>query len=632
MTTNHQDYAYDHAFAHNSVYGNALALLKRQPQRSDHALHLDVGCGFGRIAEPLVEALGRTYVGCDVDELGLASLASRGFETHRVALSDHEATHRALNASIAGRPVASITIIDTLEHVHDPIGAIRALRQIAEEHGAVIVISIPNTAHRDIAFRLMFGMWDYTEAGILDHTHHFLFSDSVLRHLLAYTGLRIVDSFDFLSSTSDQAFPSDHPAFQWGSALFQFLGALRASTDSHGDANQLVRLCVPSEPTVAEPFVGRGEVERPFLSIVVRTQGNRIDTLTEVLTCLAAQSVTDFEVLLMGHKLDTIRTASVERVVADQPAWLRDKIRFIPVDHGGRTAPLNVGYAAANGQYIVSLDDDDTVFGHWIETFKDLAHAAPGRILRSVSVTQTISRTECRGASGLRAESKIDRPYPSEFDWFDTLRLNYSPIMTLAFPRGVFHHLGIKFDEDLTTTEDWDYLLRCGALVGVIGAPSITAVYRFWVGEASSATIHPQSEWIQNYKLITDRIDRLPTVLWPVGSTKRVRHMLDRIDALEGQVGALGGQVDALSSPHNNPTAGTGSNRVEALRDVVNIYSSTSWKLAAPIRLLGRLAGKPSPNLDQIWWLSTYDLRSLEASLRASTSWRLTAPLRWLSR
>ena len=619
MTVFQRDNTYDNSFAELSVYGNALALLKRQPAGSGQALHLDIGCGFGRIAEPLVEALGRTYVGCDLDDLGLASLAGRGFETHRLALSTEELIYQSLSTLIAGRSVASITIIDTLEHIHDPIGTIKALRRIALEHDAVIVISVPNTAHRDLGHRLMFGLWDYTEAGILDHTHRFLFSDSVLRRLLAHSGLRIVDSFDFLLSTSDQAFPSEHPVFQWGTQLFQFMDALRKSTDSLGNANQLVRLCVPSEPQAIDPFVGRGDVERPFLSILMRTQGNRIDSLIEALTCLAGQSIPDFEVLLLGHKLDAERTAVVQCVVSDQPAWMRDKIRFMPVDHGGRTAPLNVGYEAAQGQYIVTLDDDDTVFGHWIETFKNLAAAAPGRVLRSVAVTQSISRTDCRGTAGLRAESMMDRPYPAEFDWFDTLRVNRSPTMTLAFPRGVFHHLGIKLDEDLSTTEDWDYLLRAGALVGVQHAPEITAVYRFWTDAPSSKTEHSQSEWIENYRRITDRMDRLPSVLWPIGTTERVRDMMNHISALTNHTN-INSKVDEVAVLASRQSPTFEADRLGALREVVNIYSSTSWKLTGPLRMLARLAGKPVPDLDDIWWLSAYDLNNLAASLRALPS------------
>ena len=43
---------------------------------------------------------------------------------------------------------------------------------------------------------------------------------------------------------------------------------------------------------------------RPFLSIVTRTQGRRPQCLEDMLTCLAGQTVRDFEVVLMCHQVD----------------------------------------------------------------------------------------------------------------------------------------------------------------------------------------------------------------------------------------------------------------------------------------------------------------------------------------
>ena len=42
----------------------------------------------------------------------------------------------------------------------------------------------------------------------------------------------------------------------------------------------------------------------PFLSVVMRTQGKRIEMLREAVLCLWAQTCQDFEVLIMGHNLD----------------------------------------------------------------------------------------------------------------------------------------------------------------------------------------------------------------------------------------------------------------------------------------------------------------------------------------
>ena len=87
----HRHGAYDNPFFPDNVYGHALELLARNRAQSDHALHIDIGCGYGRIAEPLVARLGLTYVACDLDEDALRSLSARGFETHRLFLADEEA-------------------------------------------------------------------------------------------------------------------------------------------------------------------------------------------------------------------------------------------------------------------------------------------------------------------------------------------------------------------------------------------------------------------------------------------------------------------------------------------------------------------------------------------------------------
>src|SRR5690606_7939194 len=103
----------------------------------------------------------------------------------------------------------------------------------------------------------------------------------------------------------------------------------------------------------------------PFLSIIMRTQGTRPHTMIEAFTSLAAQTCQDFEVLVIGHKLSLTNQKSVERIIEDNPAWLREKIRLLKLGEGNRTRPLNFGFKRAKGDYIAILDDDDVPFAHW---------------------------------------------------------------------------------------------------------------------------------------------------------------------------------------------------------------------------------------------------------------------------
>lgn len=351
----------------------------------------------------------------------------------------------------------------------------------------------------------------------------------------------------------------------------------------------------------------RDERVHPFLSIVMRTQGRRLNCLTEALTCLAAQTSTDFEVLVVGHRLGAEELRGVEQVIEDAPAWLRERTRLLRVERGKRAAPLNEGFAAARGQYIAILDDDDIPFGHWVETFAELAEENPGRVLRTIAVQQDVVECTVLGAPAVRAVGPVEDRYPAVFDFVDHLRQNFTPNTAIAFPRGAFHDQGIRFDEALTTTEDWDFIIRTVSVAGVASRAEITCLYRWWVHGASSRTEHDRAEWDRNMETIVRKLDEGP-VLFPAGSVSRIREVLTEVDQL---------RYGLLSGP-----------RVEALLRVLSILESRSWRAAAPIRVIGRLrGGRPVRASDYVRLPLSALLVEIQ-ELESSRSWRWTAFLR----
>jgi len=523
---------YDNAYEFDNVYGHALELLTRnRVHGSVGAIHLDVGCGYGRIAEPLVEALGVHYVGCDADPTALESLKARSFEAHHLILGDEEATLATLRKFVAGRPLASITLLDTLEHLPDKASTLSALSRLAHEADAFVVVSVPNVAHFDIGAKLLMGRWDITDVGILDRTHMSAFSAKNFDQLLRASGLQPVDSFDTRVKIADQHFPADHPLLSESTELGGLLRGLRYCADpAHIDVLQLLRLCLPGPRSAEPPFVKAYAPEnRPFLTAVIRTQGRRIHTLRETLLCLYGQTDLDIEVLVVGHRLAPDAIKRVERAIDDQPEEMRMRTRLMRVDDGNRVRPLNVGFSAARGRYISILDDDDTPMAHWVETFRAMDRRAPGRLLRAGSVKQEVRSVVVCGHDGLRAEGS-PQAYPKTFDLLDHLRQNHSPPISVAFPRGAFHDLGLRFDETLTTTEDWDYMMRVALLLGATSSPECTGVYRWWIDGESSRTDHALNEWQRNYAAILRKMDTQP-VLLPPGTTARLRDLLDRTDS-----------------------------------------------------------------------------------------------------
>jgi SAM-dependent methyltransferase len=75
---------------------------------------------------------------------------------------------------------------DVLKPLTDPDQILRTLRDRQKPNG-VIILSLPNVAHYDVAIPLLFrGRWDYADEGLLDRTH--------LRFFTKKTALRMVES------------------------------------------------------------------------------------------------------------------------------------------------------------------------------------------------------------------------------------------------------------------------------------------------------------------------------------------------------------------------------------------------------------------------------------------------------
>jgi SAM-dependent methyltransferase len=600
---------YDNAYYPNNVYGHVKALLERTGVRPGE-LHLDFGCGFGRIAEPLRAELSLTYLGFDADPRALASLKSRDFECHPANLRDLNRLKEVVAGALRGRRVASLSIIDTLEHLPEPEEMLAFLHSLGLEHNAPLVVSIPNVAHRDVGFKLAFGRWDRTPAGLLDRTHLQFFTEQKLEAIMLASGWHETSRHDLLLEESDQHFPGFHPALAAATPLNRLLRGLRDSVDGTGSTNQFVRAYLAGPRKEVSELSANPPTPGPFLSVVTRTQGRRPDTLRDVFLCLSAQTSQDFEIIVVGHKLDVARQIGVEQVIEEVNPELRSRIRLHLVDHGDRAVPLNEGFEQARGDYVAILDDDDFVFAHWVETFRSLAESFPGQVLRAATVSQLFERVKTQeGKTSVRAVGGFERPYAPEFDLFAHLIENQSPAMSLAFPRAAFAELKIRFDEQLTTTEDWDFLMRTAVLCGVASSPAVTSVYRRWQEEESSYTLHRPEEWRSNYDHIRRKLDRMPFVL-PPGAASRLQALLTQSRAAAPATALL------AREPH------------EMRQRIAVILNSRSWKLTSPLRRLSRLFGggpEPTRNLTD---LGNEELDRMARGLEESNSWRITQPLR----
>lgn len=510
----------------------ALDVLKSFiPPAQDDAIHIDIGGKCRELAPFLKKDLGIEYA-------AIVSAVEQFYPDNKIKLESWNGQNQSdflasLKKIANGRRISSFSILDSLDFLYLNNHLLKIVVQLSKEHDAYILLGMPNSMCFDNTARLMLGQQANFQNKIDGSSAGLVLSVDTFEQELSTNGLHIVDKTNILSKKKIDRDSTDHPIADGNTELGNFFRYIRSISDNDvSEISYFLRLCLAgqSKRNIKEDLPTPAS-SRPFLSVIMRTQGKRLHTLCEALLSLYAQTEKDFEILIIGHKLDDDRISAVSKIIDEQTLEMRQKTRLILVEKGNRTLPLNVGFAEAKGRYISIFDDDDVVFANWIEVFKDLHKSSPGRLLRSLCVRQSVRNAKVDGQLGLRAEDSPKRLYADDFDIFQHLRGNNTPNTSLAFPRGAFHDLGLKFDETLTTTEDWDFILRVALLLGVANSKIVTCIYRWWENDESSRTEHSEREWQKNYSIIQDKIDAHP-ILLPAGSSKRIRSLLDDKDRL----------------------------------------------------------------------------------------------------
>jgi SAM-dependent methyltransferase len=527
---------YDFSFAWESSYGHVVELLERLGL--ERGLVIDLGCGVGSIAEPLRD-LGYEYIGADIDSDSLERLSKRGLEGHELDLGQTDELAARMLELANGRRAAAVLLLDVIEHLPETQRFLSGVRAGLELLGRPpLVVSVPNVAHTDLAAKLVFGRWDYTNTGLLDSTHTQFFTSERLRSEAHACGLLELNAHDFKLRVSDQHFPPDHPALSWQSPIAQAIRMWREAADPHGETIQFIRAFAPcdtdpaSPPLKVLPGTTSTDTTTP-LAVVVRTQGKRALNLGDALTCLAAQTLDNFEVLLMVHSDEAEPVlAEVKALVEEFEPAFAARVGVVHVSGGRRARPLNVALARLKAEYVAFLDDDDMVTANWVESFVEAA--GDGAIVRSASAIRHVSVPDesHRHPHTHLIHSPLEFRYKLDFDLLRHFWENETPICTFAVPSRLIETFGLRFDERLPVLEDWDFLMRCVALAPVRDTREVTSIYQMWRAGESSSSLHEVDIWHATQRVLQDRMNLRPLVL-PAGLIDQLVKIYERLAELE---------------------------------------------------------------------------------------------------
>lgn len=145
---------------------------------------LDVGCGYGYTGELL-----KSNGAIKVDGIELESDACEEAKRRLDQIYQGSAENGDLISSLGSYDC--IICADVLEHLNDPWITLTLLRNHIHKNGR-LVCSIPNIRYfKVISNLLLFGEWNYQEAGILDKTHLRFFTRKSIELMFKQAGYEI---------------------------------------------------------------------------------------------------------------------------------------------------------------------------------------------------------------------------------------------------------------------------------------------------------------------------------------------------------------------------------------------------------------------------------------------------------
>ncbi|GEM_PF-336434 len=202
----------------------------------------------------------------------------------------------------------------------------------------------------------------------------------------------------------------------------------------------------------------------PLFSIILTTY-NRPELLRDALASVAAQTLQDFEVILIND--NGVPVEALLEGCAFPVRYIRQP------KTQGPSAARNAGLRLASGRFVAYLDDDDIFLPEHLEVLAQALTARPDTFVYTEAEYVSESLVD-----GERVEQ--GRSTPFQHDAYDKDRLffrNYIPVNTWAHPRSMLSEVG-EFDVGLAAFEDWDMLLRLAQRYPFFHVPSITVEVR----------------------------------------------------------------------------------------------------------------------------------------------------------
>jgi|GEM_PF-1498253 len=199
--------------------------------------------------------------------------------------------------------------------------------------------------------------------------------------------------------------------------------------------------------------------QQPLISIVMATR-DRSRLLRRAVESVLAQSYTHWELVVVDDGSVDATPAVLDRMA--DPRIVRVRTEGVRA-----AAARNAGLAAATGEWVTFLDDDNLMGSQWLRGLASFAEQHPDAMV-------------AYGAQWRQYEQAVADPsgaylwFRPSFDGDELQRANYIDLGALAVRRGAAE---LSFDESLRRFIDWELVVRLAAVHEVHPVPVVSGVY-----------------------------------------------------------------------------------------------------------------------------------------------------------
>jgi len=184
-----------------------------------------------------------------------------------------------------------------------------------------------------------------------------------------------------------------------------------------------------------------GNTQHFKVSVIMPTW-NRAFILPRAIDSVLRQTYSNFELLISDDGSDDNTKELIEGYIRKDP-----RIKYLGNKHGGVSKARNSALARSTGECIAYLDSDN----EWSENYLLV-------MVNSLEENKDLDAVY----SGLKIKDNINMLSfirLKEFDWELLRKRNFIDINIFVHRRSLFEQLK-GFDEDLTSLEDWDLILK----------------------------------------------------------------------------------------------------------------------------------------------------------------------------